>query len=55
MSIIDKLKLTKYKNMAVINQPNDYHVFTDQSASLTKDHDAIFIFVETLDEMVFFV
>ncbi|GGB62449.1 YdeI/OmpD-associated family protein [Fictibacillus barbaricus] len=51
MTIIDKLKLTKYKNLAVINQPSDYHVFTEQPTSLSKNHDAIFIFVETLDEM----
>ncbi|EOW9527224.1 YdeI/OmpD-associated family protein [Bacillus cytotoxicus] len=52
MSIIDKLKLNKYNNMAVINQPTDYDVFTHQSTILNKAHDAIFIFVETLDEMV---
>lgn len=52
MSIIDKLKLDKYTNMAVINQPSDYNVFTEQATTLTKDHDAIFIFVETVDEMV---
>lgn len=52
MTIIDKLKLNKYNNMAVINQPNDYDVFTEQATTLSKDHDAIFIFVETIDEMV---
>ncbi|HDX9580777.1 TPA: YdeI/OmpD-associated family protein [Bacillus pseudomycoides] len=52
MTIIDKLKLTKFKNMAVINQPSDYHVFTEQKMTLSTEHDAIFIFVETLDEMV---
>ncbi|MGG2016126.1 YdeI/OmpD-associated family protein [Bacillus sp. S10(2024)] len=52
MTIIDKLKLTKFKNMAVINQPSDYNVFTEQKTTLSKEHDAIFIFVETLDEMV---
>lgn len=51
MTIIDKLKLNKYNNMAVINQPNDYDVFTEQATTLSKDHDAIFIFVETIDEM----
>lgn len=52
MTIIDKLKLTKFKNMAVINQPSDYNIFTEQKTTLSKEHDAIFIFVETLDEMV---
>lgn len=52
MTIIDKLKLTKFKNMAVINQPSDYNVFTEQKTTLLNEHDAIFIFVETLDEMV---
>ncbi|GIN20261.1 YdeI/OmpD-associated family protein [Siminovitchia fordii] len=52
MTIIDKLKLDKYTNMVVINQPNDYDVFTEQGTTLYKDHDAIFIFVETVDEMV---
>lgn len=52
MTIIDKLKLSKYQNMAVVNQPDDYDVFTAQPSKITKDHDAIFIFVETLEEMV---
>ncbi|PEA56079.1 hypothetical protein CON64_05480 [Bacillus pseudomycoides] len=52
MTIIDKLKLTKFKNMAVINQPSDYNIFTEQKTTLSKEHDAIFIFVEMLDEMV---
>ncbi|WP_459503447.1 YdeI/OmpD-associated family protein [Bacillus sp. C1] len=52
MSIIDKLNLSKYSNMAVMNQPNDYDIFTEQETTLSKDHDAIFIFVETIDEMV---
>lgn len=52
MSIIDKLKLNKYTNMAVINVPRDYDLFTAQQKPLSKDHDAIFIFIETLEEMV---
>jgi len=52
MSIVDKLKLDKYTNMAVINQPSDYDVFIGYPTELTKEHDAIFIFIETLDEMV---
>lgn len=38
--------------MAVINQPKDYDIFTGQNQTLEQEHDAIFIFVETLDEMV---
>lgn len=52
MSIVSKLKLDKYTNMAVINQPSDYDVFTGYPTQLTKEHDAIFIFIETLEEMV---
>ncbi|WP_243522278.1 YdeI/OmpD-associated family protein [Bacillus pseudomycoides] len=52
MSVIDKLNLNKYSNMAVINQPNEYDLFTEQTTKLSKDHDAIFIFVETIDEMI---
>ncbi|HGE5779891.1 TPA: YdeI/OmpD-associated family protein [Bacillus pseudomycoides] len=52
MSVIDKLNLSKYSNMVVINQPNDYALFTEQAIKLSKNHDAIFIFVETIDEMV---
>ncbi|WP_066048918.1 YdeI/OmpD-associated family protein [Robertmurraya korlensis] len=52
MSIIEKLKLDKYSHMAVINQPSDYAIFSGYQTSLTNDHDAIFIFIETLNEMV---
>lgn len=52
MSIIDKLKLSKYKNMVVINEPKDYQIFKDYSTTLDGLHDAIFVFVETLEEMV---
>ncbi|THE11400.1 hypothetical protein E1I69_15215 [Bacillus timonensis] len=52
MTIIDKLNLTKYKNMAVLNQPSDYDVFADFKTSLSEEHDAIFIFVETIEDMV---
>ena len=51
MSIIDKLKLNKYTNMVVINEPSDYDILPKETA-FSKEHDAIFIFVETLDEMV---
>ncbi|GGA83427.1 YdeI/OmpD-associated family protein [Ornithinibacillus halotolerans] len=51
MSVIDKLKLTKYIQMTVINEPNDYSVFDGFPTELSENHDAIFIFVETLDEM----
>ncbi|RFB12621.1 hypothetical protein DZB84_17815 [Bacillus sp. HNG] len=52
MTIIDKLNLTKYKNMAVINQPSDCAVFADVKTLLTGEHDAIFIFVEMIEDMV---
>lgn len=52
MSIIDKLKLNKYTNMAVVNQPEDYQLFPEDSIKLNQGHDAIFIFVKSLEEMV---
>lgn len=52
MTIIAKLNLNKYTNMVVVNQPEDYDVFTEQATTLSKDHDAIFIFIETIDEMI---
>lgn len=52
MTIIDKLKLEKYENMAVLNQPSDYDLFNGYTTRLSKDHDAIFIFVGTVKEMV---
>lgn len=52
MTIINKLKLDKYDNMAVLNQPADYSLFNDYKTELTGGHDAIFVFVETIDDMV---
>ncbi|WP_338452871.1 YdeI/OmpD-associated family protein [Niallia oryzisoli] len=52
MTIIDKLNLNKYKNLAVLNQPSDYHVFIECKTEFFSGHDAIFIFVKTIDEMV---
>ena len=52
MSIIDKLKLDTYKNLTVLNEPSDYDVFHGYKTALSKNHDAIFIYIETLDEMV---
>jgi hypothetical protein len=52
MSIIEKLHLTKYQHMAVLHEPEDYDIFQAFPKSLTKDHDAIFIFVLTIDEMI---
>ncbi|MBO1580633.1 YdeI/OmpD-associated family protein [Bacillus sp. XF8] len=52
MTIIDKLNLNKYTNVVVVNQPEDYDVFTKQATTLSNHHDAIFVFVETIDEMV---
>ncbi|MBO1001694.1 YdeI/OmpD-associated family protein [Pseudogracilibacillus auburnensis] len=52
MSIINKLKLNKYKTLAVLNEPNDYNLFYGYNTNLSGEHDAIFIFIEALDEMV---
>lgn len=52
MSIIEKLNIPKYPNMVVINEPDDYHIFKEYPTTLTRHHDAIFIFVLTLDEMI---
>lgn len=52
MTIIDKLKLDKYKNLVVINEPDDYSVFAGYPTSYTKEHDAIFIFVESIPDMI---
>ncbi|GEN52638.1 YdeI/OmpD-associated family protein [Halobacillus faecis] len=50
-TIKDKLKLTKYKNLAVLHQPEDYDLFDEESSTLSEHHDAIFIFVKNLEEM----
>ncbi|MBM6616952.1 YdeI/OmpD-associated family protein [Bacillus suaedaesalsae] len=52
MTIINKLNLKKYNNLAVLNQPSDYELFTGYQTILTEEHDAIFIFVKILDDMV---
>lgn len=52
MTIIDKLNLNKFTNIAVINRPSDYDVFTEQMTSFSENHDAIFTFVKTMEEMV---
>ncbi len=38
--------------MVVINQPEDYDLFPGNVTSLSTEHDAIFIFVETIEEMI---
>jgi hypothetical protein len=52
MTIIDKLNLSQYKNMAVLHQPSDYDLLNGYKTTLSRAHDAIFIFVETIDEIV---
>ncbi|WP_080847865.1 YdeI/OmpD-associated family protein [Cytobacillus gottheilii] len=52
MSIIDKLNLTKYNNLAVLHQPEDYDLFNGYKTELSGDHDAIFIFIENINQMV---
>ncbi|MCP3027170.1 YdeI/OmpD-associated family protein [Halobacillus sp. A5] len=51
MTIIDKLKLSRYTHMAVLNDPADYNLFTDYPPTLSTQHDAIFIFIETVEDM----
>jgi hypothetical protein len=51
MTVITKLKLDKYRNLAVLNQPDDYDIFDGYQSGLTGENDAIFIFVETVEEM----
>ncbi|WLR54719.1 YdeI/OmpD-associated family protein [Mesobacillus subterraneus] len=51
MTIINKLNLTKYRNLAVLNQPDDYRLFDGYQEEIYGDHDAIFIFVESIEEM----
>lgn len=52
MTIINKLNLNKYVNMAVLGEPDDYAIFDGYKTTLAGEHDAIFVFVETIDEMV---
>src|SRR5690554_4710561 len=54
MSIIKKLNLKKYKNLAVVHEPSDYELFAGYNRELSGEHDAIFIFVETMDEMLMY-
>ncbi|WP_338472529.1 YdeI/OmpD-associated family protein [Niallia sp. XMNu-256] len=54
MTIINKLNLTKYKNLAVLNEPDDYNFFHGYQTELLGNHDAIFIFIKTVDDMVKF-
>ncbi len=37
MSIIDKLKLNKYTNMVVINEPSDYEVLQEKKLYFQKN------------------
>ncbi|MBX0356827.1 YdeI/OmpD-associated family protein [Halobacillus sp. Nhm2S1] len=50
-TIKDKLKLSKYKNLAVLHQPEDYDLFDEESSTLSEHHDAVFIFVKNLEDM----
>ncbi|MFG6146924.1 YdeI/OmpD-associated family protein [Halobacillus sp. B23F22_1] len=51
MTIIDKLKLDKYSTLTVLNEPADYDLFSACSSDLSQQHDGIFIFIETVEEM----
>lgn len=52
MSIAAKLKLEKYQNLAIINQPAVYDILPGSATSLSQGHDCIFIFITNIDEMV---
>jgi hypothetical protein len=52
MTIINKLNLTKYSNLAVLNQPDDYDLFAGYKTEISGGHDGIFIFVESVEDMV---
>ncbi|WP_369809921.1 hypothetical protein [Gracilibacillus caseinilyticus] len=52
MSVITKLNLGKYKNLVVLNQLNGYELLNHYDKDLSEQHVAIFIFVETFEEMV---
>lgn len=54
MTIISKLKLDKYKNFCVLNEPSDYNIFRGYTTTLSNNHDAVFIFIESLEEMINF-
>jgi hypothetical protein len=45
------LNLKKYKNITVLNEPSDYDLFKGYKNELSGEHDAIFVFVETVNEM----
>ncbi|TDM13058.1 YdeI/OmpD-associated family protein [Macrococcus lamae] len=51
MTIIEKLNLNKYQKLLVVNQPEGYHIFNQSADAISGVHDAIFIFVESMDEM----
>ncbi|TFB22875.1 hypothetical protein E3U55_06450 [Filobacillus milosensis] len=51
MSIKQKLKLDQFSNFVVINEPEDYDTFEGYSNEYSKEHDGIFVFVESLDDM----
>lgn len=52
MSIATKLKLEKYHNLVIINQPADYDILPGSATTVSQGHDCIFIFVTNIDEMV---
>lgn len=52
MTIATKLKLEKYENLAIINQPKDYDILPGRDTVLSEAHDAIFIYIKNIDEMV---
>lgn len=47
MTILEKLKIAD-KEIYVINQPDDYHIFDHSQLKLTGSHEIIFAFVENI-------
>ncbi|WP_062048876.1 YdeI/OmpD-associated family protein [Bacillus sp. JCM 19034] len=51
MSIITKLKLDRFDEMVILNEPNHYHLLANQPTQLTTEHEAVFAYVFTIEEM----
>lgn len=49
MTILEKLKILD-KNIYVLNQPDDYHIFKHSYKELTGSHEIVFAFVEDIKD-----
>ncbi len=52
MSVWEKFKLSRFENLVVLNEPKDYDRFENQSTELSGNHDGIFAFVYSIEDMV---